>query len=136
MLDALRLFIELGIDPFTLNGDELPPEQKYFIYLFQLVSQKDLFKINDDLSVCTLKKILLEQVREEWREKEKRAKEYDGGALSPEEQAVFRRMNKTVEEWDCKHIVIHGIHQFSPIQLKFITHLERLGLDIVLFIIM
>ncbi|WP_337766500.1 hypothetical protein [Phascolarctobacterium succinatutens] len=131
MLDALRLFIELGIDPFTLNGDELPPEQKYFIYLFQLVSQKDLFKINDDLSVCTLKKILLEQVREEWREKEKRAKEYDGGALSPEEQAVFRRMNKTVEEWDCKHIVIHGIHQFSPIQLKFITHLERLGLDIV-----
>ena len=59
MLDALRLFIELGIDPFTLNGDELPPEQKYFIYLFQLVSQKDLFKINDDLSVCTLKNILL-----------------------------------------------------------------------------
>ena len=55
----------------------------------------------------------------------------DDSKLCEQEEKLLNRMIESTNHWDGKHVVIHGIHQFTPLQLRFITHLDKLDVEVI-----
>lgn len=134
MLDSLRLFIELGIKGDSLSTDGMSYEHRMFACLLKKLENSELFTLPKMPEPYELHAILSAQAQKEKEEKERihagKAKEADDRYWRKEEQFLSRMIEHT-KNWDGKHIVIHGIHQFTPLQLRFIEHLDRLGVEVI-----
>lgn len=131
MLDSIRLFVELGINADSLDARRLNMEQRVFVYLLLLLEKTDLFKLPEMPSVKELKNQFLLQAKYEKKEKERLHEGKSVDEYYKKDLEIIGRMIDSMIYWDGMHVVIHGIHQFTPLQLKFITHLDKLGVEII-----
>ena len=134
MLDSIRLFIELGIESSTLKTDGLNMEHRLFAYLLKLAEKDSLFKLPQMPDMNGIIDLFKKQAEDEKTEKETIRSEHmetDDSKLWDEEEKLLNRMIKNTNRWDGKHVVIHGIHQFTPLQLRFIAHLDKLGVEVI-----
>lgn len=131
MLDSLRLFIELGVDPTVLDAQNLNMEHRMFVYMLKLLKNVELFKIPAMPSISELKQIVNKQAEDERVEKVRLHDDGTDSEFLQKDLELIDRMIKTTRNWDGMHVVIHGIHQFTPLQLRFIDHLNQLGVEII-----
>ena len=134
MLDSLRLFIELGIDSSSLKTDGLSMEHRLFAYMLKMTENESLFKLPKMPSLSEIISLFKKQAEDEKTEKETIRNEHmdtDDSKLWEQEEKLLNRMIESTNHWDGKHVVIHGIHQFTPLQLRFITHLDKLGVEVI-----
>ena len=131
MLDALRLFIELDIDPNVLDARQLNMEHRMFVYMLKLLEKEGIFSLPQMPTRNELKALLIQQAKQEKDEKERLHGENPDDELLKKDLELIDRMIATTKQWDVKHVVIHGIHQFTPLQLKFIKHLDKLGVEVI-----
>ncbi len=134
MLDSLRLFIELGIDSSSLKTDGLSMEHRLFAYMLKMTENESLFKLPKMPSLSEIISLFKKQAEDEKTKKETIRNEHmdtDDSKLWEQEEKLLNRMIESTNHWDGKHVVIHGIHQFTPLQLRFITHLDKLGVEVI-----
>lgn len=131
MLDALRLFIELDIDPTVLDARQLNMEHRMFVYMLKLLGKEKIFSLPKMPSRDELKVLLNQQAQQEKDEKVRLYEEKNNDEFLKRDLELIDRMIATTRQWDAKHVVIHGIHQFTPLQLKFIKHLDKLGVEVI-----
>ena len=131
MLDALRLFIELDIDPTVLDARQLNMEHRMFVYMLKLLGKEKAFSLPKMPSRDELKVLLNQQAQQEKDEKVRLYEEKNDDEFLKRDLELIDRMIETTKQWDAKHVVIHGIHQFTPLQLKFIKHLDELGVEVI-----
>lgn len=131
MLDALRLFIELDIDPAVLDAKQLNMEHRMFVYMLKLLGKEKTFSLPKMPSRDELKVLLNQQAQQEKDEKVRLYEEKNDDEFLKRDLELIDRMIATTKQWDAKHVVIHGIHQFTPLQLKFIRHLDKLGVEVI-----
>lgn len=147
VLQAIRLFVELGINPSKLVNSHIPTEQRYFIELLQLANAGPaaeaftLVELNDLNSLQLAFAATLEYEREA---RLKRLKGWLQQALNKQDQESVAQANRILAESEqlyddlkvmfksCpRKVVIHGIHQFTPLQLRLVQRMDELGVDII-----
>ena len=134
MLDSLRLFIELGISADTLDTKRLNLEHQLFAYLLNLAEKSDLFALPKLPDKRGLVNCFIKQAEIEKQEKEKqneRSPRQDKKRYEKEIRLIEERMIKGMRSWDGNHVVVHGVHQFTPLQLRLLTYLDRLGVEVI-----
>ena len=137
-LESLRLFIELGVKASSFRkfddaGNKLASvEQELFIDLLTEIQKNNLkeFYIDDDFTVLgkgnSVQESLLNILRQEYQQA---LEEHE---LDDKKKKRFLRTADYVKNWDGKAIVVHGIHQFQPLQLRFILKLaNNLGVTVI-----
>ena len=133
MLDSLRLFIELGISSEALDTKRLNMEHRLFAYLLKLAEGSDLFSLPKPPDKNGLIKIFFEQAEAERKERE----ELNARRPRPDveeykrELTLIDRMIDKMRFWDGENIVVHGVHQFTPLQLRLLTYLDKLGVQVI-----
>lgn len=131
MLDSIRLFIELGIKADTLDARKLNMEHRMFVYMLKMLEKNKLFALPPMPSLKELREIFNKQAQFEKDEKERLKGDREEDAFYARDIQIIDKMIENTKKWDGKHIVIHGIHQFTPLQLRFITHLDQLGVEVI-----
>lgn len=134
MLDSLRLFIELGINADALDTQRLNLEHRLFVYLLKLEEKSSLFSLPKLPDKSNLIKCFFDQAESEKKDKKDNL---DARRPLPDEKeykrelAPFDRMVEKMRIWDGNHVVVHGVHQFTPLQLRFLTYLDKLGVQVI-----
>lgn len=131
-LDAIRLFIELDISHAALDSRGANREQRLFIDILREIQTTGdaafRFPITPDLGTLQETMVLLAQSElEEFEEKK-------GDRQSPHVQKKrewHRRAVQAARTQPLKAVVVHGVHQFSPAQLRLLLALERMGLTVI-----
>lgn len=131
MLDALRLLIELGIDASVLDASHLNMEHRIFVYMLKLLERDPLFALPKMPSKSELIKIFNDQAEFEKKEKERLHGDEPEDSFYKRDIQIIERMISATRVWDGKHVVVHGIHQFTPLQLRFITYLDKIGTEVI-----
>jgi len=131
-LDAIRLFVELNISAAVLHPDMANREQRLFIDILKQIQNEDteLFKFPKTPDLIKMKviiDILAEKELSDFNDKNKT----NTNAYVIGKRAWFERSINTTKLLELKSIVIHGVHQFSPTQLRLIIDLEKMGLEII-----
>ncbi len=126
-LDALRLFIELGISADSLNSSKANKEQRVFIYCLSKLNDLPAFcfpetpsceKLHDIISDLAVKEL------DEYREKHR-------NNITKKDQDWYTNAIKETKKQALTAIVVHGIHQFEPPQLRLLTEMEEMGITII-----
>lgn len=133
MLDSIRLFIELGISADTLDTRRLNMEHRLFVYLLGLTEGKELFALPHLPNKAEIIKCFYDQAKKELGEKEERNKRRNRQNTESfnRDKKIYGRMISEMQNWNGEHVVVHGIHQFTPLQLRFLTHLDQLGIEVI-----
>ncbi len=133
MLDSLRLFIELGISSNSLDTQNLNIEHRIFAYLLKLEENTDLFSLPSFPRKSEIIKQFIKQAEQERSEKERLHKKggYPDTDSYQRDLHLIDRMIKKMSLWDGNNLVVHGIHQFSPLQLRFLSHLDKMGVEVI-----
>ncbi len=138
LLEALRLFVELGIDVNSLNKSQANLEQRVFIALMKEISNPSgpmykpfFFQAEYSLSdiVNSFRKTISDEIEREQKEYEN-ADSYNRKKRQ-ERISKLSVLGKIFSKNDLKQVVIHGIHQFTPLQLRFIMLLDALDVEVV-----
>lgn len=120
-LEALRLFIELGIPAQSIDGTKGNTEQQLFVEILLNIQNEDIFKFPITPNLEKIKAVLVKLAK----------KEIDDCHGTDREVKRCERAMERVSKQEFASIVIHGIHQFSPAQLRLILDLEKQGLNII-----
>ena len=120
-LEALRLFIELGIPASALDKHKGNQEQKLFAGLLEYAEHFDLFHFPQTPNKEKLKNTIVELAKNEVR---------DCTGTDKEKKRCERAISAT-EQCPLNAVVIHGLHQFSPVQLRLIIAMEKMGITII-----
>lgn len=121
-LEAIRLFIELGIPASSLDGSKGNPEQRLLVSALADLQQKPSFVFPEAFKKQGVKAVLVSLAEKELSECK---------SNRPDEQAWYRRMIQNTRLLQARSIVIHGAHQFSPAQLHLIIELEKKGYTVI-----
>lgn len=124
-LEAIRLFIELGIGPDSLDAEKGNKEQRLFTFALKEVSKDPLFSFPHTPTVSTLKEIITELAQNELREYDEK------NTGSQKDRLWYERAIKNTADQPLKAIVVHGVHQFSPPQLRLLLDMEKMGITII-----
>ena len=139
LVDALRLFAELDIDCQSLHPDMngVSPEQKAFIALYQMIcshegSIAEAFDISTE-SFTSLNQLLntlidgsIDDERDHLTHNDPEADQLRLIRIKKLEEIKTRLSDK-----GCDRIVVHGIHQFTPLQLRLISALSDMGVEVI-----
>lgn len=120
-LEAIRLFIELDISASAIDGSKGNTEQRLFVYMLKQAQQSSLFRFPQTPSREKLKEIVIELA-------EKEVEECTGT------QREVKRCERAVgitKEQSFNSIVVHGVHQFTPVQLRLLLAMEKMGMTII-----
>ena len=133
MLDSLRLFIELGINADEFDTKQMNIEHQLFVYLLKFAKGSDLFTLPKLPNKAEIINCFLEQAKDEKKQKEdlNKRRSYPDLGTYERELKLFDRMIEKMKNWDGNHIVVHGVHQFTPLQLRLLTYLDKLGEEVV-----
>lgn len=123
-LDAIRLFIELGISPSAIDKTKGNKEQRLFVEVLEELCHHPLFSFPESPTLSQLKQVIESLAVKELDDYEKR----DNSGVDKD---WYKTAIKNTEKWDGKALVIHGVHQFSPAQLRLILALDKLGITII-----
>ncbi|MBQ8514250.1 MAG: hypothetical protein IJ496_02530 [Ruminococcus sp.] len=120
-LEAVRLFIELDIQASAVDRTKGNLEQQLFVYILSKAQKSRLFAFPPAPDRDMLKEIVVDLAAAE-------AKACRGP------QREIRRCERAVErtrQQPLDAIVVHGVHQFTPAQLRLLTAMEKMGLTII-----
>lgn len=150
LLDALRLFCELNIDPESLRLKLANKEQQVFVLLYKYICEVDgdpvktqelvdAFSLSDErvhngqFFPALLEKALFDERKQLQRIEEKEDGEEKENAFRKRDERikVLEEMEKDISIHPVRKIVIHGIHQFKPLQLRLIAALNSAGFEII-----
>ncbi|MDD4510044.1 MAG: hypothetical protein PHY23_03925 [Oscillospiraceae bacterium] len=120
-LEAIRLFVELDIKASVIDGSKGNTEQKLFVYILKQAQKSSLFSFPDTPSREQLKEIVVSLAK----------KEVDECTGTQQEIKRCERAISITEEKTFDSIVVHGVHQFSPSQLRLLLAMEKMGMTIV-----
>ena len=120
-LEALRLFIELNIPAQSIDGTKGNTEQQLFVEVLKEIQDNGIFKFPDTPNLSRVKEVLVSLAKNEVKE-----------CRGPEREV--KRCERAVdltEHQNLTSIVVHGIHQFTPAQLRLIVDLDKAGINII-----
>jgi len=126
-LEAIRLFIELGIPAASFDQSKGNKEQKLFAYVLRKVEQNPIFLFPQTPDRDKLKDIIRKLATKEFKEYIKN----HGHVDVKNNTAWFQHTIETTGQWSGNAIVVHGVHQFSPAQLKLLIDMDRMGMTII-----
>ena len=121
-LNAIRLFIELGISASSLDASQGNSEQKLFVDALSKLEKSPSFQFPETESVEKLKDTLINLAEVEFRDRHSRHEE---------DNAWYERMLNNTRNQTLTSIVVHGVHQFTPAQLHLIVELDKMGIQII-----
>lgn len=112
ILQSVRIMFELGMDPDNIRMDCLSEEQRCVVGLYKeiIASNSPLFALRNDFSEDEVEHAVSKTIRD---------------ALSDK--------SKTCSDINVENVVVHGIHQFTPIMLRTIEVLSKYKNVIILF---
>ena len=120
-LEAIRLFIELGIPSSAIDKTKGNTEQQLFVYMLSKAQKSSLFSFPPTPNKEKLKEIAISLAR----------KEVDD-CRGPEREIKRCERAKTItEDSPFDAIVVHGLHQFSPAQLRLLMSMDKMGITII-----
>lgn len=131
LLDAVRMFIELGIPSKELHVEKLNPEHRIFKAVLESIENEELFKLPKLPALSDFETVLLAQCKDEKADIEEMMEASNNPSQYQSRLKLIDKMETGINNWDGKHVVVHGIHQFSPLQLRFLTEMEKLGMEII-----
>lgn len=120
-LEAIRLFIELDINASAIDGSKGNPEQKLFVHMLKQAQQSSLFRFPETPSREKLKEIVVSLAKKEVEE--------CTGTLK--ERKRCERAIGITKAQPFDGIVVHGVHQFTPVQLRLLLAMEKMGMTII-----
>lgn len=120
-LDAVRLFVELDIPYTSIDKSKGNLEQKLFVYILGKTQKSSLFRFPSTPNREKLKEIVVSLAQ----------KEIDDCRGPEREQKRCERAKKITQDLPFDAIVVHGVHQFSPAQLRLLIAMEKMGITII-----
>lgn len=120
-LEALRLFIELDIPSSAIDTNKGNKEQQLFVYMLGKAQKNALFQFPSTPNREKMKRILYELAVKEIKDckgPQREIKRCESAALLTQKEALTS-------------VVVHGLHQFSPVQLRLILGMEKMGITII-----
>lgn len=120
-LEAVRLFIELDISASAIDGSKGNTEQQLFVYMLKQAQKSLLFQFPKTPSHEKLKEIVVALAK----------KEVEECTGTPQEVKRCERAVGVTKEQPFNSIVIHGVHQFTPVQLRLLLAMEKMGMTII-----
>lgn len=126
-LNALRLFIELNIPASALDKTKGNKEQRFFVETLEHVQGMDLFTFPETPELFLLKQIIISLAENELKE----YKDNHKLALLERDVEWYRHAIEVTQKQELTSIVVHGVHQFSPAQLRLLIDMERMGITII-----
>lgn len=135
MLDSLRLFQELHIEGTKLHPGCGNREQRLFVYLLRTIQQKEdklfcLPTFPDKRKLISYFMERTENEKQEYLDRINKREEVQSQSYAVR-MAMYDRAICTMSRWDGNQVVVHGIHQFTPMQLRFIEALDRMGTEVI-----
>ena len=120
-LEAIRLFIELDISASAIDGSKGNTEQKLFVHMLKKAQESSLFRFPQTHSREKLKEIVVSLAK----------KEVEECTGTPQEVKRCERAVAATKELPFDSIVVHGVHQFTPVQLRLLLAMEKMGITII-----
>lgn len=120
-LEAVRLFIELDISASAIDGSKGNTEQKLFVHMLKKAQESSLFRFPKTPSREKLKEIVIALAK----------KEVEECTGTPQEVKRCERAVGVTKEQPFDSIVVHGVHQFTPVQLRLLLAMEKMGMTII-----
>ena len=120
-LEAVRLFIELDISASAIDGSKGNTEQKLFVHMLKKAQESSLFRFPKTPSREKLKEIVIALAK----------KEVEECTGTPQEVKRCERAVSVTKEQPFDSIVVHGVHQFTPVQLRLLLAMEKMGMTII-----
>ena len=120
-LEAVRLFIELDIPASAIDGNMGNTEQKLFVYMLKMAQKSSLFSFPETPSREKLKEIVVALAK----------KEVEECTGTPQEVKRCERAADAARKQPFDSIVVHGVHQFTPVQLRLLLAMEKMGMTII-----
>lgn len=120
-LEAIRLFIELDISASAIDGSKGNTEQKLFVHMLKKAQESSLFRFPQTPSREKLKEIVVSLAK----------KEVEECTGTPQEVKRCERAVAATKELPFDSIVVHGVHQFTPVQLRLLLAMEKMGITII-----
>lgn len=120
-LEAVRLFVELDIKASAIDESKGNTEQKLFVHMLKKAQEAPLFRFPRTPSHEKLKEIIISLAKKEVVE------------CTGTHQEVNRceRAVRITQEQPLNSIVVHGVHQFTPVQLRLLLAMEKMGITII-----
>ena len=120
-LEALRLFVELDIPATAIDGSKGNTEQKLFVYMLKRIQTTSLFSFPQTPSLDVIKEVMVSLA----------SKEVDDCRGPEREKNRCERAVSITAQQPLNSIVVHGVHQFTPVQLRLLLALEKMGVTII-----
>jgi hypothetical protein len=132
LLDALRLFIELGISPQSLHSNSANIEQKVFIYLLKKLQGNKTFSFPEYLKLEDVKNSIQKLAINEKEEFLKILHKRNSKKEVIDDYTIwFDNCISNTNKQSITKVVVHGLNQFTPAQLRLILALDILGIEII-----
>lgn len=116
VFNSIRTMFELRMNPNNIVEKYLSPEQKFIVYIFNEIinsaKSKD-FELKEDFTEQEIDESILRALQ---NAKEKSSNGADNAEIN-----------------SLNHIVIHGVHQFSPLMLRTIEEIAKYKKVVLLF---
>lgn len=131
-LDAIRLFLELGVTAKSLDKQQANREQRLFIQVLADIqsSQDTLFQFPITPNLAVLKEVIETLAEKELSDFENRNEGRDS-FYTKQDVDWYKKMVVNTKHQPLTAIVVHGLHQFSPAQLRLLIDLEQMGVTII-----
>lgn len=131
-LDAIRLFLELGISSSALDDIKANKEQRLYISVLRDIQVNGInnFSFPTTPSRNELHQIINELAENELIEFEKKRGSKQAESAEKDRQWYARAIKNTKAQ-KFNTVVVHGVHQFSPEQLRLIIDLDKMGLTVI-----
>ena len=120
-LEAIRLFVELNIPAAAIDWKKGNTEQQLFVSLLARAQRSSLFSFPEFPTKEKLKDILVNLA-------EKEVEDCQG---SKEEKQRCDLAKRITQAQSLNAIVVHGVHQFSPAQLRMLMAMDKMGITII-----
>lgn len=114
VLDSVRIMFELGMNPHNIKKSELTFEQRCVVSIYEelINTNNKYFMLKNDFSKEEIDDAIIGTINESIQDEAKRCE---------------------IEQIKTHTVVVHGIHQFSPIMLRTIETLSKYKNVIILF---
>lgn len=120
-LEAIRLFIELDIPAASLDHTKGNLEQRLFVYFLNKAQKNRLFQFPATPSKEKIKAVLVDLATTEV-----------ANCRGPQREIKrCERAVETTKRQSFHTVVVHGVHKFTPAQLRLLIAMEKMGITII-----
>lgn len=124
-LDAIRLCVELDLPLEALDSANGNKEQRLFVQVLKEARGSRLFRFPKTPQPAELEAIINELAENELREYEAKA------GPEQKDRGWYERAVRNTRARPLTAVVVHGVHQFSPQQLRLLLDMEKMGLTVI-----